>query len=131
MTETFSRILDFLEHPALIGLGTVLAALGLGASGVWFVVRSIRRSRASDLTRDELRLLKEFNKNAGGNPRAYLDPVVTAQQAGLDIDSCTSEIQRLKDLDYLENTNIKAGVLSKQLPVWITTRGMRRAEQKR
>jgi hypothetical protein len=40
------------------------------------------------------------------------------------------KLRRLKDLGYLEDSNIKGGYLGHR-PVWITDEGMRRAERRR
>ena len=106
--------------------GIAVAALLVPALG--FLARGMYVSRTSDLTRDELRLLKAFSEQAKGNPRAYLSVEFAAYRAeveGYDVKLC-----RLKDLGYLRDSNIQAGYLGHR-PVCITARGMRRAQKRR
>jgi hypothetical protein len=80
------------------------------------------------LTRDEFKLLRAFNEQAKGDPRAYLSvefAAYRAQVGGYDV-----KLRRLKDLGYLQESNIEAGYLGRR-PVWITVEGIRRAESKR
>jgi hypothetical protein len=66
---------DFLYVIALLrdyvwgGIAVVVAIL-IPALAV--LARIINSSRTSDLTRDELRMLKAFNEQAKGNSKAYL-----------------------------------------------------------
>jgi hypothetical protein len=104
------------------GIAVVLVVLGWAARWLY------RRLAPSDLTRDELRLLKAFNEEARGDPKAYLKPEFVAYRAKLD--KCAAELQRLKDRGYLEESNIKGGYIGHR-PVWITAKGMRRAGKRR
>jgi hypothetical protein len=92
------------------------------------LARAIYVNRTSDLTRDELRLLRAFNEQAKGNPRAYLSVEFAAYRA--EVGKYDVKLRRLKDLGYLRDSNIEAGYPVHR-PVWITARGMRRAEQGR
>ena len=55
----------------------LIAALGL-------LARIIQSSRTSDLTRDELRMLKAFNEQAQADPRTYLSVELAAYKAEVD-----------------------------------------------
>jgi hypothetical protein len=90
--------------------------------------RALRNSGRSDLTREELRLLKAFSEQAKGNPRAYLSVEFAAYRA--EVDKYETKLQRLKELGYLQDSNIEAGYLGHR-PVWITAKGVRRAEKRR
>jgi hypothetical protein len=90
------------------------------------IASSSRKSRKSHLTRDELRLLRAFNEQAQGNPRAYLSVEFAAYKAGLQ--SYDEEVRRLKDLGYLEDSHIESYL--RYRPVWITPKGMRRATER-
>lgn len=92
-----------------------------------FLTRAILSSRKGHLSRDELRLLRAFNEQAEGDPRAYLSVEFAAYKAGLQ--TYDDEVQRLKDLGYLEDSNIKCYL--RHPPVWITPEGMRRAAKMR
>ena len=48
-----------------------------------------------------------------------------AQVSGYDV-----KLRRLKDLGYLQDSNIEAGYLGYR-PVWVTVEGIRRAERNR
>src|SRR5215208_599445 len=105
-----------------------IAAVVLLVPALGYLARGIYVNRNSDLTRDELRLLKAFDEQAKGNPRAYLSvefAAYRAQVGGYDV-----KLRRLKDLGYLRDSNIQAGYLGHR-PVCITTRGMRRAQKRR
>ena len=93
-----------------------------------YLARGVYVNRTSDLTRGELRLLRAFNEQAKGNPRAYLSvefAAYRAQVSGYDV-----KLRRLKDLGYLQDSNIEAGYLGYR-PVWVTVEGIRRAERNR
>ncbi len=90
-------------------------------------IPSSRKSRKSHLSRDELKLLKAFNEQAEGDPRAYLSVEFAAYKA--ELQSYDDEVQRLKDLGYLEDSNVESYL--RHPPVWITPEGMRRATKRR
>jgi hypothetical protein len=90
--------------------------------------RTIRHSRTSDLTREELRLLKAFSEQAEGNPWAYLSVELAAYRAG--VDKYETKVRRLKALGYLQDSNIKEGYLGHRR-VWITPKGVQRAQKRR
>ena len=104
-----------------VAVAILVAALGL-------LLRTIRKNRTSDLTRHELRLLRAFSEQAKGNPRAYLSAEFAAYRA--EVDKYEVGLRRLKELGYLQDSNIEAGYLGHR-PVWITAKGIRRAEKKR
>jgi hypothetical protein len=104
---------------------TVVVAILIPALA--FLTRSIPSSRKSHLSRDELRLLRAFNEQAEGDPRAYLSVEFAAYKAEMQI--YDAEVQRLRDLGYLEDSNIKSYL--RYPPVWITTEGMHRATKRR
>jgi hypothetical protein len=92
-----------------------------------FLTRAIPSSGKVNLSRDELRLLKAFNEQAEGDPRAYLSVEFAAYIA--ELQTCDDEVQRLKDLGYLEDSNVKSYL--RYPPVWITPEGMLRATKRR
>jgi hypothetical protein len=69
-------MLDLLHHA--INLlkdsvwGGIVVAVAILIPVLGLLARTITGSRTSDLTRDEIRLLKAFNEQAKGDPRAYL-----------------------------------------------------------
>jgi hypothetical protein len=69
MPSLILDLIDLLRDFAWVGIAAVAGILVvlLGILG-----RTIHHSRTSDLTRDELRLLKVFSEQAEGNPKAYL-----------------------------------------------------------
>ncbi len=90
------------------------------------VIPSSRKSRKSHLSRDELRLLRAFNEQAQGDPRAYLSVELAAYKA--EMQTYDDDVQRLKDLGYLEDSNIESYL--RHPPVWITPEGVRRATKR-
>ena len=121
----FLYTIDQLTDSVWGGIAVVVAIL---ISTLAFLPRIISRGRTSDLTREEFRLLKAFNEQAKGNPRAYLSVEFAAYKA--EVDEYDVKLQRLKGLGYLKDSNMKAGYLGHR-PVWITANGMRRAERRR
>jgi hypothetical protein len=121
----FLYTIDQLTDSVWGGIAVVVAIL---ISTLAFLPRIISRGRTSDLTREEFRLLKAFNEQAKGNPRAYLSVEFAAYKA--EVDEYDVKLQRLKGLGYLKDSNMKAGYLGHR-PVWITADGMRRAERRR
>lgn len=124
-------MLDLLHHA--INLlrdsvwGGIAVAVAILIPALGLLTRIITGSRTSDLTRDEIRLLKAFNEQAKGNSRAYLYVEFAAYKA--EVDEYEVKLRRLKDLGYLRDSNIEAGYLGHR-PVWITANGIRRAEKK-
>jgi hypothetical protein len=125
-------MLDLLHHA--INLlkdsvwGGIVVAVAILIPVLGLLARTITGSRTSDLTRDEIRLLKAFNEQAKGDPRAYLSVEFAAYKA--EVDEYEVKLRRLKDLGYLRNSNIEAGYLGHR-PAWITANGIRRAERRR
>lgn len=107
--------------------GGIAVAVAILIPALGLLTRIITGSRTSDLTRDEIRLLKAFNEQAKGNSRAYLSVEFAAYKA--EVDEYEVKLRRLKDLGYLRDSNIEAGYLGHR-PVWITANGIRRAEKK-
>ena len=124
-------MLDLLHHA--INLlrdsvwGGIAVAVAILMVTLGLLTRIIIGSRTSDLTRDEIRLLKAFNEQAKGNSRAYLSVEFAAYKA--EVDEYEVKLRRLKDLGYLRDSDIEAGYLGHR-PVWITANGIRRAEGK-
>jgi len=124
-------MLDLLHHA--INLlrdsmwGGIAVAVAILILTLGLLTGIITGSRTSDLTRDEIRLLKAFNEQAKGNSRAYLSVEFAAYKA--EVDEYEVKLRRLKDLGYLRDSNIEAGYLGHR-PVWITANGIRRAERK-
>jgi hypothetical protein len=106
----------------IAAVAAILVAL-IGILGI-----TLRYSRTSDLTRDELRLLKAFNEQAEGDPRAYLSVELAVYRA--EVDRYETKLRRLKALGYLQDSNIKEGHLGHRR-VWITPEGIQRAQQRR
>jgi hypothetical protein len=125
MPDLLIDAINLLRDSAWGGVAVVVAILvpTLGVVG-----RAVRNSRTSDLTREELRLLKAFNREARGDLKAYLKPEFVAYRAKLD--NYDVKVERLKDLGYLQDSNIRDGYLGHR-PVWITARGVKRAEKRR
>jgi hypothetical protein len=92
------------------------------------LARTIQGSRTSDLTRDEIRLLRAFNEQAKGDPRAYLSVEFAAYKA--EVDKYGVKVKRLKHLGYLKDSTIESGYVGHR-PVRITATGIRRAENRR
>ncbi len=93
-----------------------------------FLAKIINSGTTNDLTRDELRLLRAFNDQAKGDPRAYLSVEFAAYKA--EVGEYDVKLRRLKELGSLRDSNIKAGYLGHR-PVWITADGIRRARSRR
>src|SRR5918998_5021305 len=123
MPDLFLSVLDLFGDTkwGWITLTVALLSLAFG-----FFTNIITGGRRGDLTRDELRLLRAFKEQAEGDPRAYLSVEFAAYKAEMQI--YDAEVQRLKDLGYLEDSNIKSYL--RYPPVWITTEGMRRATKR-
>jgi hypothetical protein len=108
------------------GIAAVVAIILILTLG--FLAKTIHSSRTSDLTRDELRLLKAFNEQAKENRSRDLSVEFAVYKA--EVDEYEIKLQRLKALGYLRDSNIKGGYLGHR-PVRITAKGMRRAEKRR
>jgi hypothetical protein len=106
--------------------GGIAVAVLILIPALGFIGGTIRRRRARDLTCDELKLLKSFNEEAKGKPGAYLSVELAAYRA--EVDKCETKVRRLKDLGYLQDSNIKVGYLGHR-PVWITAKGVQRARK--
>jgi hypothetical protein len=121
MPDLFLSALDLFADPEWggIALAVVIVVLALGLSA-----KIINSGTTDDLTRDELRLLRAFNEQAKGDPRAYLSVEFAAYRA--EVGEYDVKLRRLKELGYLRDSNIKAGYLGHR-PVWITVDGILRA----
>jgi hypothetical protein len=108
------------------GIAVTVAILILTSLG--FLAKTIHTSRTTDLTRDELRLLKAFNEQAKENRSRDLSVEFAAYKA--EVDNYEVKLQRLKALGYLQDSDIKGGYLGHR-PVRITAKGAQRAEKKR
>ena len=64
--------------------GGIAVAVLILIPALGFIGRAIRRRRASDLTCDELKLLKSFNEVAKGKPGAYLSVELAAYRAEVE-----------------------------------------------
>jgi hypothetical protein len=106
-----------------IALAVVILVLALG-----LLAKIIYSGTTGDLTRDELRLLRAFNEQARGDPRAYLSVEFAAYKA--EVGEYDVKLRRLKVPGYLRDSNLKAGYLGHR-PVWITADGIRRARSRR
>ena len=106
----------------------VIAVAALLVPALGLSTKIINSGTTNDLTRDELRLLRAFNEQAKGDPRAYLSVEFAAYRA--EVEGYDVKLRRLKDLGYLRDSNIQAGYLGHR-PVCITARGMRRAAKQR
>ena len=125
MPDLLLDAIDLLRDPVWGGIAVAVAILVPALS---LFARAIYVNRTSDLTRDELRLLRGFNEQAKGNPRAYLSVEFAAYRA--EVGEYDVKLERLKYLGFVQDSNIRAGYLGHR-PVWITSRGMHRAEQRR
>jgi hypothetical protein len=125
MIDLVLDVINVLGNSVWSGI-TVAVAILVAALGL--LVRTIHENRPRDLTRHELRLLKAFSEQAKGNPRAYLSAEFAAYRA--EVDKYEVGLRRLKESGYLQDSNIEAGYLGHR-PVWITAKGIRRAEKKR
>jgi hypothetical protein len=125
MPDLFLSALDLFADPEWggIALAVVIVVLALGLSA-----KIINSGTTDDLTRDELRLLRAFNEQAKGDPRAYLSVEFAAYRA--EVGEYDVKLRRLKELGYLRDSNIKAGYPGHR-PVWITADGIRRAGRRR
>jgi hypothetical protein len=117
--------IDVLRDPAWGGIA-VPVAIFVPVLGC--LARAIYVNRTSDLTRDELRLLRAFNEQAKGNPRAYLSVEFTAYRVG------GRRVRR--QVAAAKRPRLPAGLRHQagypgHRPVWITEQGMRRAEKVR
>jgi hypothetical protein len=117
--------LDLLRDSAWGVIAVVVATLVLI---LVLLDRIIRHRRTNDLTRDELRLLRAFSEQAEGNPRAYLSVELAAYRA--EVDRYDTKVQRLKALGYLQDSNIEEAHLGHRR-VWITPKGLQRAQKRR
>ncbi len=127
MPDLLLDAINFLWSSAWGWIAVVVAILILALAFLIRVVPRARKSRKSHLSRDELRLLRAFNEQAQGDPRAYLSVEFAAYKAG--ISTYDDAVWRLKDLGYLEDSNIESYL--RHRPVWITPEGMRRATERR
>jgi hypothetical protein len=125
MPDLLLYAINLLRDSVWAGIAAVVAVL---VPALGYLAKGIYVNRNSDLTREELRLLKAFNEQAKGNPRAYLSVEFAAYRA--QVDAYDVKLRRLKGLGYLRGSNIQAGYLGHR-PVCITTRGMRRAKKRR
>src|SRR3712207_1334307 len=125
MIDLVLDVINVLGNSVWSGITVAVAIL---AAALGLLVRTIHKNRTSFLTRHELRLLKAFSEQAKGNPRAYLSAEFAAYRA--EVDKYEVGLRRLKELGYLQDSNIEAGYLGHR-PVWITAKGIRRAEKKR
>jgi hypothetical protein len=117
--------IDLLRDYVWGGIAVVVAILILTLG---FLAKTIHTSRTSDLTRDELRLLKAFNEQAKEIRSRDLSVEFAAYKT--EVDKYEDKLQRLKALGYLQDSNIKGGYLGHRR-VRITAKGVRRAEKKR
>jgi hypothetical protein len=124
MPDPLLDAIDVVWSPTLGWIALVVAILILALA---FLTRAIPSSRKRGLSRDELRLLRAFNEQAKGDPRAYLSVEFAAYRAGLQ--SYDEQVQRLKDLGYLEDSDFES--YFRRPPVWITPEGMSRATKRR
>jgi hypothetical protein len=125
MADLILGAIDLLRDFAWVGIVAMAAFLVL-ILGI--LIRTIHHSRTSDLTRDELRLLKAFREQADGNPRAYLSVELAVYRA--EVERYDTKVRRLKALGYLQDSNIKEGHLGHRR-VWITPEGVQRAQKRR
>jgi len=125
MPDLVLHAIDVLRDSAWGGMAVVVAILVLALG----FARVILSNRKSDLTRHELRLLKAFDEQAKREPRAYLSVEFAAYRA--QVNKYDVKVQRLKDLGYLQDSNMHKGGYLGHRPVWITSKGMRRAQKRR
>ena len=124
MLNPLLDVINVLRDTAWVVITVVVVAILIAALG--FLARIIQSSRTSDLTRDELRMLKAFSEQAEADPRAYLSVELAAYKA--EVDNYEVKVQRLKALGYLRDSNLKSGYLGHR-PVQITAKGVRRAQR--
>ncbi len=127
MPDLLLDAINVLWGSAWGGIAVVVAILIPALAFLTRAIPSSRKSQKSHLSRDELRLLRAFNEQAQGDPRAYLSVEFAAYKA--EMQTYDDELQRLKDLGYLEDSNIESYL--RYPPVWITPEGMRRATERR
>ena len=125
MTDLILGAIDLLRDFARVGT-VAMAAFLVAILGI--LIRNIHHRRTSDLTRDELRMLKAFSEQAEGNPRAYLSVELAVYRA--EVERYETKVRRLKALGYLQDSNIKEGHLGHRR-VWITPEGIQRAQKRR
>jgi hypothetical protein len=116
--------IDVIRDAAWVGIAVVVAMLIIAALG--FLTRTVLSGRTSDLTRDELRLLKAFSEQAKATPRTYLSVELAAYKA--EVENYEVKLQRLKALGYLRDSDLESGYLGHR-PVLITAKGVRRVER--
>jgi hypothetical protein len=87
--------IGFLRDYVWGGVAVVVAILILTLG---FLAKTLHSSRTSDLTRDELRLLKAFNEQAKENRSRDLSVEFAAYKA--EVDNYEVKLQRLKALGY-------------------------------
>jgi len=75
MPDLLLYAINLLRDSVWGGIAVVVAVL---VPALGYLAKGIYVNRNSDLTREELRLLKAFNEQAKGNPRAYLSVEVAA-----------------------------------------------------
>jgi hypothetical protein len=121
--DTINLLRDYVWGGIAVVVAIILILTSLG-----FLAKTIHSSRTSDLTRDELRLLKAFNEQAKENRSRDLSVEFAAYKA--EVDNYEVRLQRLKALGYLQDSNIKGGYLGHR-PVRITAKGVQRAEKRR
>jgi hypothetical protein len=126
MPDQLLDAINFLWGSAWGWIAVVVVVLILVFASLSRAIPTSRKGRKSQLSREELRLLKAFNEQAQGNPRAYLSVEFAGYKAGLQ--SYDEEVRRLKDLGYLEDSHIESYL--RYRPVWITPEGMRRATER-
>jgi hypothetical protein len=119
--DTINLLRDFVWGGIAVAVAILILTLG-------FLAKTIHSSRTSDLSRDELRLLKAFNEQAKENQSRDLSVEFAAYKA--EVDKYEVKLQRLKALGYLQDSNIKGGYLGHR-PVRITAKGVQRAEKRR
>jgi hypothetical protein len=125
MPDLFLSVLDLFGDTKW---GWIVLTVALLSLAFGFLTKIINSGTTNDLTRDELRLLRAFDDQAKGDPRAYLSVEFAAYKA--EVGEYDVKLRRLKELGYLRDSNIKAGYLGHR-PVWITADGIRRARRKR
>jgi hypothetical protein len=124
------QVLDAIDVLWGSAWGWIAVVVAIFIPALAFLTRAIPstwKNRKSHLSSNELRLLRAFSEQAGGDLRAYLSVEYAAYKAGLR--SYDDEVWRLKDLGYLEDSNIESYL--RYRPVWITPKGMLRATKRR
>jgi hypothetical protein len=126
MPDQLLDAINVLWSSAWVWIPVVVVILIAALAFLTTAIPASRKSRKGHLSREELRLLRAFNEQAQGDPRAYLSVEFAAYKAGLQ--SYDEEVRRLKDLGYLEDSHIESYL--RYRPVWITPEGMRRATKR-